>query len=168
MAGTHTTPGFWTSPTTVNRHVTEFYRVFCLLDADKDGFLGHHDITETLDKLSSSIGGRGKNFATKEEVDETLKSISTFSPQKRNKIDFPTFLNWVTRTAAAGNLENRLSGIFSILDTNKDGKMSSRDVCTMANKLGVSLELNDAQEVFGADLDFSSFCTLIGKALPEH
>lgn len=90
------------SLSTAQRQAAAYYKVFCLLDTDKDGLIGCEDIANTLDKVEAMSGTKGSAKLSRAELEETLKIMSRFSPQPRsNAVDFPTFFNWVTRTATA-------------------------------------------------------------------
>jgi calmodulin len=116
--------------------VNEFRCAFELFDKNKVGKI-------TTEELSQVLKDLGQN-PTKEELDEIIKEVD----QDNNKsIEFPEFLELMSRKMKDVDTEEEMMEAFKIFDKDGNGFVSKDDIKTAMDQLGEKLKPEELDEI---------------------
>merc|ERR1711874_208043 len=121
----------------------EFKGAFSLFDNDADGSISCKDLGTVFRSL-------GQN-PTEAEIQEMMNEIASTGD---SKIDFPEFLNLISRKMKDGNMEVELRQAFRVFDRSGDGLVDTDELRHVMTNLGEKLTNEDVDEMLRmADID---------------
>ncbi|PFH38272.1 calmodulin CAM1 [Besnoitia besnoiti] len=157
-------------PARLRAHTAELESIFKRMDIDGDGKLSEEDLTAFMKERVDYPLDRDQVKAIIMELRGSGKTVETtkgsFPP-----VDFPTFLGFID-CQLMKPLPDLLGEIFQHMDTDKDGKLTAREVQTFAERLDIKLGVDGASELLNRGhqetaATFEEFCGLVQKALPS-
>lgn len=123
--------------------ISEFKEAFSLFDKDGDGFI-------TTKELGTVMRSLGRN-PTEAEVQDMINEVDA---DGNGTIDFPEFLNLMSRKMKDADSEEELMEAFKVFDKEQNGFISAAELRHLMTNLGEKLTAEEVDEMIReADVD---------------
>ncbi|CBZ55934.1 putative calmodulin [Neospora caninum Liverpool] len=157
-------------PQRLRAHAAELERIFTRIDADGDGKLSEADVTAFM---KDRVGFPLEADQVKALLVELRGPGAAVDSAKGSSppIDFPTFLAFVD-TQLMKPVPDLLREVFQYIDTDKDGKLTARELQAFAQRLSLNLSEDGAANLLNrghneTSATFEEFCGLVQTSLPS-
>lgn len=123
--------------------ISEFKEAFALFDKDGDGTISNNELGTVMRTL-------GQN-PTEAELQDMLNEVDS---DGNGSIDFPEFLNMMSRKMKDTDSEEELKEAFKVFDKDGNGYISASELRHVMSNLGEKLTEEEVDEMIReADLD---------------
>jgi len=121
------------------QNMEKLREAFAEFDVNDDGFISKKELSDVM----SNFG----NMITNEELDEMIKVVDK---DGNGLVDFKEFLNLMDSNCLLQNIDQEMELLFEMIDTNKDGYLSAKEITTMMKNLGEKVRKKDIRKMMKA------------------
>ena len=109
---------------------------FAEFDQDTDGFISKEDLSDIFSKFGHVVSSH--------ELDTMIQLADV---DGNGLIDFHEFSNVMSCYCSAHNGDEELENMFSMIDSNKDGYLSKKEIKNMMRNLGEKVRKKDVHKM---------------------
>jgi calcium-binding protein CML len=141
------------------QNMTDLKHAFSQFDTNSDGFISKQELAEAMSNLGHII--------TNEELNDIMKAVDK---DGNGLVDFKEFMNLMDNNCLVQNVDEEMQHLFSMIDINKDGYITEKEIKAMMKGLGEKVRKKDirkmikeADENKDGKISFNEFKTMVQK-----